>query len=74
MLGLAVEQVGALIQYIHEHQDEVMAQNLAIEERIARGNPPEIEAKLAASRGRARTLREKLLKAKQEGNGACHTE
>ena len=53
-------------------QQEVMALNEKIEERVACGNPPEIEAKLKASRGRARALREELLR--QEANGARHPE
>ncbi len=60
--GLAQEQVEALIQYIEEHKDEVMAQNQIIEDRIARGNSPEVAAKLQASRGKARAMREELVK------------
>ena len=74
VLGLAVEQVAALVQYIRDHEDEVMAQNRKIEERIAQGNPPEIVAKLEASRGKARALRAELFKARQESNGARHSE
>ena len=69
--GLAVEQVEALIQYIDEHKDEVRALNRAIEARIARGNPPEIEAKLQATRGSARALQKELQsKRRQEAIGA----
>src|SRR5687768_17512127 len=55
--GLAVEQIETLIKYIEDHKDAVMAQNLEIEERIARGNPPEIQAKLQVAQGKARALR-----------------
>jgi uncharacterized protein (DUF433 family) len=71
--GLAVEQVEALIRYIEEHKDEVMAMNERIEVRSAQGNRPEIAAKLLASRGKARAKRAELLKKGQEANGASHS-
>ena len=75
MCGLEVEQVEALIQYIEEHKEAVMAWDRVIEERNARGNPPEIRAKLEASRGKARARCEELKrKRQQEGNGARHPE
>ena len=64
--GLSVEQVETLLAYIEDHKDEVMALHEKIEERIARGNPPELEAKLHASRGRARALRDELLKKRHQ--------
>jgi uncharacterized protein (DUF433 family) len=70
--GLTVEQVKSLVAYIDEHKDEVMATNEQIEQRIARGNSAEVEAKLEASRGKARALREQLLH--QERNGSRHPE
>jgi uncharacterized protein (DUF433 family) len=70
VLPLTVEQVQAAIQYIAEHREEVMAVHRQIEERIARGNPPEIEAKLAQSRARRLAFMEELRKAnRQEGDG-----
>jgi uncharacterized protein (DUF433 family) len=48
-MGHSTRQIEALIHYIEEHREEVMAVHRQIEERIARGNPPEIEARLAAS-------------------------
>src|SRR5260370_6584612 len=63
--GLEVEQVEALVKYFEEHKDAVMAWDRVIEERIARGNPPEIQAKLEASRGKARAMREELSKKRQ---------
>jgi uncharacterized protein (DUF433 family) len=50
ILPLTLEQVQAAIRYIEEHKAEVMEVHRRIEERIARGNPPEIEAKLEQSR------------------------
>jgi uncharacterized protein (DUF433 family) len=49
---LSTDEVLTLIQYIEEHKDEVMAVHQQIEERIARGNPPEVEAKIQANRPR----------------------
>jgi uncharacterized protein (DUF433 family) len=49
VLGITLAEVQALIHYIEEHKDEVMAAHRQIEERIARGNPPEVEARLANS-------------------------
>ncbi|MBV9124267.1 MAG: DUF433 domain-containing protein [Planctomycetes bacterium] len=49
VLNLSTEEVKALMQYIEDHKAEVMAENQKIEERIARGNPPEIEARLQDS-------------------------
>src|SRR5262249_17638405 len=44
VLSLSTEEVLALIQYIEDHKEEVMAVHRKIEERIARANPPEVEA------------------------------
>ena len=52
-LGITHVETHALIQYIEEHKEEVMAVHRQIEERIARGNPPEIEARMAQSPTRA---------------------
>ncbi len=53
VLRLTLAEVRALIQYIEEHKEEVMAVHRQIEERIARGNPPEIEERMAKSPARA---------------------
>jgi hypothetical protein len=57
ILPLTAEQVQAAIHYIDEHRDEVMAAHQRIEERIARGNPPAIEAHARAGRARMEALR-----------------
>jgi hypothetical protein len=57
ILSLTAEQVGAAIRYIDEHHDEVMTAHRRIEERLARGNPPEIEAHARAGRARMEELR-----------------
>jgi uncharacterized protein (DUF433 family) len=71
LFGIGSLGVEALTRYIEEHKDEVMAENAKIEERIARGNPPEIEEKLKGSRERLLALREELRRKRlQEVNGA----
>ncbi len=52
ILSLSREQIEAAMHYINEHRDDVMATYARIEERIARGNPPEIEAHARAGRAR----------------------
>jgi uncharacterized protein (DUF433 family) len=74
ILGLSTDEVLALMQYIEEHKEEVMAENQKIEERIARGNPPEVEALREKSHAKLLAYREELRRKKaQEGtNGAGH--
>ena len=48
-LGLSTEQVQIALRYIEEHRDEVMTQYQKILDRCARGNPPELQAKLDAN-------------------------
>jgi uncharacterized protein (DUF433 family) len=71
VLGITLAETQALIQYIEEHKEEVMAVHRRIEERIARGNPPEIEAKLRASHTKLLALKAELERkaARQESNG-----
>ena len=49
VLGISIAEVEALTLYLEEHKDEVMAVHRQIEERIAKGNPPEIAARMADS-------------------------
>ena len=51
-LGIFPEQVLALIHYIVEHEEEVEENYQLFEEQAAKGNPPEIEAKLVETRAR----------------------
>jgi uncharacterized protein (DUF433 family) len=71
-LNLSVPQVLALCRYIEEHRDEVLAVHRRIEERIRRGNPPEIEEKFKESRRKLLAYRDELRRrrAGPEGNGA----
>ena len=45
---LSTRQVDAAVRYIEEHHAEVMDEYRRILERCARGNPPELQAKLDA--------------------------
>jgi uncharacterized protein (DUF433 family) len=51
-LHLTEAQVAAATRYIEDHRDEVMVVHRQIEDRKARGNPPEIRAKAAKSRAK----------------------
>jgi uncharacterized protein (DUF433 family) len=62
---LTAAHIAALYQYMDEHHDEVMAVHNKIEERIARGNPPEVEAKLAQNRIRIQEKLKEFRRAKQ---------
>ena len=51
-LHLTEAQVAAAARYIEDHRDEVMVVHQQIEDRKARGNPPDILAKVAKSRAK----------------------
>jgi uncharacterized protein (DUF433 family) len=68
-LQLSPEQVQVALRYIEAHKEEVLAVHRRIEERNARGNPPEIEAMRQATRARMHEwLEEHRRMASQEGN------
>jgi uncharacterized protein (DUF433 family) len=52
VLGLSDQQVQAAVEYIHAHHAEVMEVHQRIEERNARGNPPDVQPKLEAAHTR----------------------
>jgi uncharacterized protein (DUF433 family) len=60
VFGISTAEVDALVQYIHEHEPEVLAENQKIVERIDRGNAPEVESKRRTSREKILALRAKL--------------
>jgi uncharacterized protein (DUF433 family) len=55
-LELSSEQVGIAVRYIEEHRDEVIADYEKNMERIRRGNPPELQAKLDAAHERLQAM------------------
>ncbi len=65
LLRLSPEQVQAAAEYIEQHKEEVLAVHRQIEERVARGNAPEVEAKREASRRKMQAW----LKERQRANG-----
>ena len=56
ILPLTLEQVEAAVRHIDQHREEVLAVHRRIEDRIARGNPPQIEARARAGRARMQAL------------------
>jgi histidinol-phosphatase len=56
MLSLSSAEVLAVMKYIEQHREEVHAVHQKIEERNARGNSPEVRAKLEASRAKFRAM------------------
>src|SRR6266436_9984751 len=71
ILQLSMEQIQSAIQYIDEHRAAVVAVHNEIEERNARGNPPEVEAKLVKTREKMQAwLKERHQTKSQERNGA----
>ena len=51
-LGVRPDQVEAAIEYINGHRDDVMREYQKMLDREAKGNPPEIRAKLEESHRR----------------------
>ncbi len=68
VLGLSAEQLKAAERYIDEHRDEVMKVHRQIESRNARGNSPEVDAKLASSRSAIGIIR---IKRQEQTSGVC---
>ena len=56
-LQIFPEEVLALIHYIVEHEEEVEENWQAFEALVAKGNPPEVEAKLVETRARMEAWR-----------------
>ncbi len=72
-LRISSSQVLAAVKYIQEHREELQPEYEAILEREARGNPPEVKAKLATSHAKLQALVAKIrrdgsLEAKHAGN------
>src|SRR5262245_27109518 len=73
-LSLSSRQVEVAIRYIEEHWDEVMEAYKRILARHARGNPPELQAKLDAGHERFLAMVRELREAKnREGQDAGHS-
>ena len=75
--GISSRQVLALQKYFEAHKERLLAENAKIEERIALGNPPEIEERLRSSpthRKLRKRLDEVIERIRKEENGASHHE
>ena len=66
-LRLTKDQVDAAIRYIEENRSEVTAEYEKIMERINRGNPPELQAKLDAGHERFQAMIRERRRAKGQG-------
>ncbi len=66
-LSLSSQQVEVAIRYIDEHRDEVMADYAEMLARDARGNPPELQAKLDAGHERFLAMVRERREAKSRG-------
>jgi uncharacterized protein (DUF433 family) len=68
---LGKDQVDAAIRYIEEHEEEVTADYQKIMERINRGNPPELQAKLdpAHERLQARVRQRRRVQVQEAHHG-----
>lgn len=56
VLRLSPEEVGLAVRYIREHEAQLIPVHDGIRTRDARGNPPEIQAQLAATREKINRL------------------
>ncbi|MGO9471460.1 MAG: DUF433 domain-containing protein [Isosphaeraceae bacterium] len=73
-LELSSGQVEVAIRYIEDHREEVMAAYEKNMERINRGNPPELQAKLDAGHERFLAMVRELRDAKsREAGDARHS-
>ncbi len=68
LFHLSTAQVEAAIRYIEEHKDEVMEAYERILARHARGNPPELQAKLDAGHERFLAMVRERQQAKTQEN------
>jgi uncharacterized protein (DUF433 family) len=58
--GISSAEVLAFKDYFELHKEEVLAENAKILARIAKGNPPEVEARLVQSKAKLQALMEEL--------------
>jgi uncharacterized protein (DUF433 family) len=73
ILRLRPDQLAVAMRFIEDHVAEVHAVHMEIEERIARGNPPEVEAKLAQTRTKMEAwLKQRKALTSKGANGEGH--
>jgi uncharacterized protein (DUF433 family) len=69
VLSLGTDQVRAARHYIETHDAEVQAESARIRERIARGNAPDVRAKLAAAHAKLNARLREVRGGQRLGNG-----
>lgn len=67
---LTVEQVQAALEYIRANRAQVLAEYQRIQERHARGDPPELQARLEATHAKYAPLFAELRRRAREGGHA----
>jgi uncharacterized protein (DUF433 family) len=67
--AISMEELQVALKYIEENRDEVMLANREIDERHARGNPPEIQAKLDSFSARFGRFRQWLAEQRKAAPG-----
>ena len=73
ILGISSRQVLAALEYIEQHKEEVMADYQKIMDRIAKGHPPEVQAKVDAIKAKYKDLwSERRKKALEDLNARDH--
>jgi uncharacterized protein (DUF433 family) len=70
--GLTVEHIQVALRYIDDHRAEVEEGWRHIKERHARGNPPDLQARLEASHAHWGPLLAELKRRHQEPSGNGH--
>ena len=73
LLGLSSAQVLVGLDYIEQHKEEVLADYQKILDRVAKGHPPELQAKLDAMHAKYELLwADRRKKAQENGDARPH--
>lgn len=73
ILGVSSRQVLAALEYIEQHKEEVMADYQRIMDRVAKGHPPEVQAKVDAIKAKYEVLwRDRRKLALENGDARDH--
>ena len=71
ILSLSSQQVEVAVRYIEEHRNEVMQSYSRNMERIRRGNPPELQAKIDAAHDRLQARVPRAPRGQKPGDAGC---
>jgi uncharacterized protein (DUF433 family) len=73
VLGVSSPQVLSALEYIEQHKEEVLADYQNILDRIAKGHPPEVQAKVDAIHAKYANLwQDRRKKALENGDASDH--